>query len=97
MGAVRKSLPVFLRRTRPPRQNSCVIVPVTKPHRAKQRPDAQKRTPTTASTEPTATADNTGHKNCCLALDSVAFRHASRGPTPVKNRRTKPTGAIQRL
>src|SRR4030095_5818438 len=42
-------------------------------------------------------ADATGHKNCWRRLASVDLRHASSGPTPVRNRRMNPTGVIHLL
>ena len=51
------SVPVFLRRMFPPRQNSCAIVPKTIAHSAKQRPETQTRMPSAASVPAVASAE----------------------------------------
>src|SRR5437899_3322079 len=97
MIAVKRSVPVFLRLTFPPRMNSCEIVPVTNAHSAKQRPEDQRDTPSAFSVTAATTAAMVGHRNELRRLLSVDFRQASRGPTPVSISRTRPIGTIHLL
>ena len=91
------SVPVFFRRMFPPRQNSCPIVPTTIADIAKQSPDDHTRTPSAASPAAVTSASPTGKRNESRRFESVDLRHASNGPTPVRNSSTKPIGTIHLL
>src|SRR6266478_5732465 len=97
MSDVRMSLPVFFRRTLAPRQNSWTIVAVTNAHSAKHVSAAHCVTPSDASTPTVTTSAPTGHMNVLMRLSTVDLRHASMGPSPVRNRRTRPIGSIHLL
>src|SRR3954469_13149051 len=73
------------------------MVPMTIADSAKHSPDDHTRTPSAARTPAVTTASATGKTNESRRLESVDLRHASSGPTPVRNSRTKPIGTIHLL
>src|SRR5207245_3091651 len=60
-------------------------------------PDDQTRTPSAASVAAVTSAAATGKMNESRRFEIVDFRHASSGPTPVRNSSTKPIGTIHLL
>src|SRR5918994_3562338 len=97
MVAVNRSVPVLLRRMTAPRQNSCRIVPKTKPENTNAVYDAHTRTPSANTIAAVTSPAVTGHINWNLRFEIDVFRHASSGPTPVSSNKIKPIGTIQRL
>src|SRR5580765_4755003 len=97
MSAVSRSVPVFFLRIFAPRQNSWLMVPTTNAQRAKQINDAHWCRPSATSAPTVTTSAAVGHKNESRRLVSVDFRHASNGPSPVRNSRTRPIGSIHLL
>src|SRR4051794_7436979 len=74
-----------------------MTVPTTKPLSAKQVTDAQFLSPSASITPAVTTPDIAGHMNESRRLIRVDFRQPSSGPTPVRNNRIRPTGAIHLL
>ena len=90
--AVKRSVPVFLRRTLPPRKNSWTIVAVTSAHNAKHNPGAHTGMPSAVVAASVVAVATPGHRNCSRRFRTLDFRHASSGPTPVRNKRMRPIG-----
>ena len=97
MIAVKRSVPVFRRRTLAPRKNSCAIVVATKAHNVKQRPDDHMAMPKPFSVAAVTIAADTGQRNESRRLMRLDFRQASSGAIPVSSSRTRPIGTIQTL
>ena len=69
----------------------------TNAHSAKHNPDAHTRMPSAASAPPVTTAATSATELIARGCVTVDFRHASSGPTPVRNSRIRPIGAIHLL
>src|SRR4029434_6590218 len=80
-----------------PRQNSCPIVPTTKPAKAKHRPELQIGMPSATTVPPSATPQIVGTRNDVLRFSMVDRRHANSGPMPVSSSMIRPIGTIHWL
>src|SRR3954462_4683318 len=66
----------------------------TNAQRPKQRPDAQKPTPSQPTNAIVASVETNGHNKLNFTAVHVDLRHASIGPMPVNNSRMRPIGFI---
>src|SRR5436305_5577208 len=93
----KKDAPERERITRAPRKNSIPIVPVTKTQRIRHTREKNSRTPKTKTTTPDDNATMSGQPKLRFRLSVEVLRHASSGPTPVRNKRSRPIGILTLL
>src|SRR6202140_219844 len=85
------------RMTRAPRKNSIPIVLVTKIQSIRHTSEKNSRTPSAKTTTPASRAMSRGQPKLRFKLSVEVLRHASNGPTPVRNRRRSPIGIFTLL
>src|SRR5205823_10581281 len=66
-------------------------------HRIRHTTEKNSRNPKTKATAPTTTPMSSGQPKLRFKLSVEVFLHASSGPTPVRNRISRPTGMFTRL
>src|ERR1700730_1307743 len=93
----RNDAPDRERMTRAPRKNSMPIVVVTKTQRARHTSEKNSRTPSAKTTTPASKAIISGQPKLRFKLSVEVLRQASKGPTPVRNRSSKPMGILTLL
>src|SRR5712671_941722 len=94
---VSSELPLRARITLAPRKNSMPMVDVTKTHKIRQNSEKNSRTPIAKRTAPAASPISSGQPKFRFRLSVEVFRHASNGPTPVKNSSSSPIGMFTLL
>src|ERR1700730_4150299 len=85
------------RMTRAPRKNSMLIVVVTKTQRIRHTSEKNSRTPSAKTTAPESKPTIRGQPKLRFKLSVEVLRQASKGPTPVRNRSSKPIGIFTLL
>src|SRR4051794_12398470 len=93
----KKDAPERERITRAPRKNSILIVAVTNTQRIRQTSEKNSRTPKAKTTTPANNATMSGQPKLRFRLSVEVLRHASSGPTPVRNKSSKPIGILTLL
>src|ERR1700739_2211081 len=93
----RNDAPERERITRAPRKNSIPIVAVTKTQRIRHTSEKNSRTPSANTTTPASSPATSGHPKLRFKLSVEVLRQASKGPTPVRNRSSKPIGTFTLL
>src|SRR5260370_12821554 len=80
-----------------PRYNSKPTVEATNTHRIRHTHEHISRKPNTRAITPAINPIPSGHPKFRFRLSVEVFRHASSGPTPVKNRSNNPMGIFTLL
>src|ERR1700740_3077997 len=93
----RNDAPERERMTRAPRKNSMPIVVVTKTQRIRHTSEKNSRTPSAKTTPPPRTPAIRAQPKLRFKLSVEVWRQASKGPTPVRNRSSKPIGTFTLL
>src|ERR1700738_740524 len=92
-----KDAPERERMTRAPRKNSMLIVVVTETQSIKHTSEKNSRTPSAKTTTPESKPTISGQPKLRFKLSVEVLRQASKGPTPVRNRSSKPMGILTLL
>src|SRR5712691_7362208 len=85
------------RMTRAPRKNSMPMVVVTKTQSIRHTKDKNSHTPRANTTTPASKPAISGQPKLRFKLSVEVLRQASNGPTPVRNRSSKPIGIFTLL
>src|SRR5260370_11917831 len=93
----RNDAPERERMTRAPRKTSMPIVVATKPQRIRHTREKNSCTPSAKTTPPASTPAIRGPPKLRFKLSVEVLRQASKGPTPVRNRSSKPIGIFTLL